>query len=225
MQYSYFTVFANNFVTIRTHFRCIFILLSHCILELEIVIYLLLHFYWPFNFLNIYINMDSYCFHYPMELQSLKIELPTDAQLILAQSHFVKTVEDVSECLVNCVPNIKYGVAFCEASGPCLVRHAGNDSTLELLATDYAFKLSAGHSLIILLKDAFPINILPRLKDVPEIVSIYCATANPIEVIFVETEQGRAVLGVADGFRSKGVEADTDIEDRKQFFRKIGYKI
>ena len=160
-----------------------------------------------------------------MELQSLKIELPTDAQLILGQSHFVKTVEDVSECLVNCVPNIKYGIAFCEASGPCLVRHAGNDSTLELLATDYAFKLSAGHSLIILLKDAFPINILPRLKDVPEIVSIYCATANPIEVIFVETEQGRAVLGVADGFRSKGVEADTDIEDRKQFLRKIGYKI
>ena len=115
--------------------------------------------------------------------------------------------------------------SFCEASGPCLVRHAGNDSTLELLATDYAFKLSAGHSLIILLKDAFPINILPRLKDVPEIVSIYCATANPIEVIFVETEQGRAILGVADGFRSKGVEADTDIEDRKQFLRKIGYKI
>jgi uncharacterized protein len=160
-----------------------------------------------------------------MDLQSLKIELPTDAQLILAQSHFVKTVEDVSECLVNCVPNIKYGIAFCEASGPCLVRHAGNDSTLELLATDYAFKLSAGHSLIILLKDAFPINILPRLKDVPEIVSIYCATANPIEVIFIETEQGRAILGVADGFRSKGVEADTDIEDRKQFLRKIGYKI
>ena len=160
-----------------------------------------------------------------MELQSLKIELPPDAQLILAQSHFVKTVEDVSECLVNCVPNIKYGIAFCEASGPCLVRHAGNDSTLELLATDYAFKLSAGHSLIILLKDAFPINILPRLKDVPEIVSIYCATANPIEVIFVETEQGRAILGVADGFRSKGVEADSDIEDRKQFLGKIGYKI
>jgi uncharacterized protein len=160
-----------------------------------------------------------------MELQSLRIELPPDAQLILAQSHFVKTVEDVSECLVNCVPNIKYGIAFCEASGPCLVRHAGNDSTLELLATDYAFKLSAGHSLIILLKDAFPINILPRLKDVAEIVSIYCATANPIEVIFVETEQGRAILGVADGFRSKGVEADTDIEDRKQFLRKIGYKI
>jgi adenosine/AMP kinase len=160
-----------------------------------------------------------------MELQSLKIELPADTQIILAQSHFIKTVEDVSECLVNCVPTIKYGVAFSEASGPCLVRHSGNDSSLELLATDYAFKLSAGHSLIILIKEAFPINILPRLKDVPEIVSIYCATANPIEIILVETEHGRAIVGIADGYRPKGVEADTDIEDRKQFLRKIGYKM
>jgi uncharacterized protein len=160
-----------------------------------------------------------------MELQSLKIELPADTQIILAQSHFIKTVEDVSECLVNCVPNIKYGVAFCEASGPCLVRHSGNDSSLELLATDYAFKLSAGHSLIILIKEAFPINVLPRLKDVPEIVNIYCATANPIEIILVEAEHGRAIVGVADGYRPKGVEADTDIEDRKQFLRKIGYKM
>jgi uncharacterized protein len=160
-----------------------------------------------------------------MELQSLKIELPAHTQIILAQSHFIKTVEDVSECLVNCVPNIKYGVAFCEASGPCLVRHSGNDSSLELLATDYAFKLSAGHSLIILIKEAFPINILPRLKDVPEIVNIHCATANPIEIILAETEHGRAIVGVADGYRSKGVEADTDIEDRKQFLRNIGYKM
>jgi uncharacterized protein len=160
-----------------------------------------------------------------MELQSLKIELPADTQIILAQSHFIKTVEDVSECLVNCVPTIKYGVAFSEASGPCLVRHSGNDSSLELLATDYAFKLSAGHSLIILIKEAFPINILPRLKDVPEIVSIYCATANPIEIILVGTEHGRAIVGIADGYRPKGVEADTDIEDRKQFLRKIGYKM
>ena len=159
-----------------------------------------------------------------MELQSLKIEVPADVQIVLAQSHFIKTVEDVSECLVNCVPNIKYGIAFCEASGPCLVRHAGNDSSLELLATDYAFKISAGHSLVILIKNAYPINILPRLKDVPEIVNIYCATVNPIEVIFVETEQGTAILGVVDGFKSKGVEAETDIEERKQFLRKIGYK-
>ena len=119
----------------------------------------------------------------------------------------------------------KYGIAFCEASGPCLVRHAGNDKNLELLATDYAFKISSGHSLFILIKDAFPINILPRLKDVPEIANIYCATANPIEVIFVETEQGTAILGVVDGFKSKGVEGETDIEERKQFLRKIGYKM
>ena len=143
---------------------------------------------------------------------------------MVAQSHFIKTVEDVSECLVNCIPNIKYGIAFCEASGPCLVRHSGNDRNLDLLAADYAFKLSAGHSLFILIREAFPINILPRLKDVPEIANIYCATANPIEVIFVETEQGTAILGVVDGFKSKGVEGETDIEERKQFLRKIGYK-
>jgi adenosine/AMP kinase len=160
-----------------------------------------------------------------MELQALKIEPPTDTQIILAQSHFIKTVEDVSECLVNCVPNIKYGIAFCEASGLCLVRHAGNDSSLELLATDYAFKLSAGHSLIILIREAFPINVLPRLKDVPEIANVYCATANPIEVILVGTEQGRAILGIVDGFKSKGVEGETDIEERKQLLRKIGYKM
>ena len=160
-----------------------------------------------------------------VELQSSKIELPADIQIILAQSHFIKTVEDVSECLVNCVPNIKFGIAFCESSGPCLVRHAGNDSNLELLATDYAYKLSAGHSLIILVKEAYPINILPRLKEVPEIVNIYCATANPIEVIFIETEQGRAILGVVDGFKPKGIETEENIEERKQFLRKIGYKM
>jgi uncharacterized protein len=160
-----------------------------------------------------------------MEIQSLRIELPSDTQIMVAQSHFIKTVEDVSECLVNCVPNIKYGIAFCEASGPCLVRHSGNDRNLDLLAADYAFKLSAGHSLIILIREAFPINILPRLRDVSEIVNVYCATANPIEIIFVETEQGRAILGVVDGFKSKGIESETDIEERKQFLRKIGYKM
>jgi uncharacterized protein len=159
-----------------------------------------------------------------MELQFSKIELPKDVQIILAQSHFIKTVEDVSECLVNCVPNIKFGIAFCESSGPCLVRHAGNDSNLELLATDYAYKLSVGHSLMILIKEAYPINILPRLKEVPEVVNIYCATANPIEVIFIETEQGRAIVGVVDGFKSKGIETEGDVEERKQFLRKIGYK-
>lgn len=159
-----------------------------------------------------------------MEIKSLKIEPPTDVQLLLAQSHFIKTIEDVSECLINCVPGIKFGCGFCEASGPCLVRHAGNDEVLEKLATEYVYSISAGHSLVILLKDAFPINILPRLKDVPEIVNIYCATSNPVEIIFVETEQGRAILGVADGFKPKGIETDNDIDERKKFLRKIGYK-
>lgn len=160
-----------------------------------------------------------------MEIQSLRIELPPDIQIIVAQSHFIKTVEDVSECLVNCVPNIKYGIAFCEASGPCLVRHSGNDVNLVLLATDYAFRISSGHSLIILIKEAFPINILPRLRDVSEIVNIYCATANPVEIIFVETQLGRAILGVVDGFKSKGIESEKEIEERKRFLRKIGYKM
>jgi uncharacterized protein len=145
-----------------------------------------------------------------MEIQSLRIESPPDTQIIVAQSHFIKTVEDVSECLVNCVPNI---------------RHSGNDGNLDLLATDYAFRISSGHSLIILIKEAFPINILPRLREVSEIVNIYCATANPIEIIFVETEQGRAILGIVDGFKSKGIESEKEIEERKWFLRKIGYKM
>lgn len=160
-----------------------------------------------------------------MEIQSLKIELPNDVQIILGQSHFIKTVEDVSECLVNCVPNIKFGIGFCEASGPCLIRHAGNDTDLDMLATNYAYKLSAGHSIVILIKDAYPINVLPRLKEVSEIVNIYCATANPIEVIFIETEQGRAILGVVDGFKPKGIETEKDVEERKRLLRNIGYKM
>jgi adenosine/AMP kinase len=159
-----------------------------------------------------------------MEMQILKITPPSDVQIILGQSHFIKTVEDVSECLVSCVPNIKFGIGFCEASGPCLVRHAANDTTLDLLATDYAYKLSAGHCIDILIRDAYPINVLTRLKDVPELVNIYCATANPIEVIFIETEQGRAILGFVDGFKPKGIETESDVQDRKHFLRTIGYK-
>lgn len=160
-----------------------------------------------------------------MEIQILKIVLPPDVQIILGQSHFIKTVEDVSECLVNCVPNIKFGIGFCEASGPCLVRHAGNDTDLDVLATDYAYKLSAGHCIVILIRDAYPINVLTRLKEVSELVNIYCATANPIEVIFIQTEQGRAILGVVDGFKARGVETEKDVEERKHFLRKIGYKM
>ena len=159
-----------------------------------------------------------------MEIKSLKIEPPTDVQFILAQSHFIKTVEDVSECLINCVPGIKFGCGFCEASGPCLVRRAGNDGFLEKLATEYAYSISAGHSLVILLKDAFPINVLTRLKEVPEIVTVYCATANPVDILFIDTLQGRAIVGIVDGFKPKGIETTNDINERKKFLRNIGYK-
>ncbi len=159
-----------------------------------------------------------------MDIKSIKIEPPRDVQFILAQSHFIKTVEDVSECLINCVPYIKFGCGFCEASGQCLVRYQGNDEDLKKMAIDYSHTISAGHSLVILLKDAFPVNILPRLKEVPEIVGIYCATNNPVEIILAETEQGRAILGVVDGFKPKGIESESDILDRKQFLRNIGYK-
>ncbi|MGZ5486623.1 MAG: adenosine-specific kinase, partial [Nitrososphaeraceae archaeon] len=138
--------------------------------------------------------------------------------------HFIKTVEDVYECLMNCVPNIKFGIAFCEASGQCLVRYDGNDEELKKEATRYAFSLSAGHSLIILIKNAFPINVLSMLRSVPELVNIYCATANPIEILYVETDQGRAIIGIVDGYKPKGIEDEDNIIERKNFLRKIGYK-
>jgi hypothetical protein len=159
-----------------------------------------------------------------LELKALKIE-PKDYQVILGQAHFIKSVEDLHEALVNSVPGIKFGLAFCESSGPCLVRHSGTSPDLENLASDYAFKLSCGHCFIILIKDAYPINILPRIKDVPEVVNIFAATANPLSVIVGEDEQGRGILGVIDGLRSKGIEAEVDIKDRKEFLRKIGYKM
>lgn len=160
-----------------------------------------------------------------MELLSIKVEPPEDSQLILAQSHFIKTVEDVHECMVNSVPSIEFGISFCEASGPCLIRHQGNDDDLEKLATEYAQSIAAGHSLLIVMRNAYPINVLPRLRDVPELVNIYCATANPIEVIIAETGQGRAILGVVDGYTPKGTEGQNEREDRKNFLRKIGYKM
>lgn len=160
-----------------------------------------------------------------MEATSYKIDLPAETQIILAQSHFIKTVEDVHECLVNCVPDIRFGIGFCEASGPCLVRHSGNDTELESLAIKYANEIGCGHILVLVMNKAYPINILPRLKDVPEIANIYCATANPLEVIIMETEQGRGILGVVDGFKPKGIEQEQDSIDRRQFLRKIGYKL
>ncbi|MGD1838560.1 MAG: adenosine-specific kinase [Nitrososphaeraceae archaeon] len=159
-----------------------------------------------------------------MKINKIEIKPSQDIQIIIAQSHFIKTVEDVYECLMNCVPNIEFGLAFCEASGPCLVRYDGNNEDLKKLATEYAYSLSVGHSLIILIKNAFPINILSSLRSVPEIVNIYCATANPIEILFVETDQGRGIIGIVDGYKSKGIEDTNHIKERKKFLRNIGYK-
>jgi hypothetical protein len=160
-----------------------------------------------------------------MELKTVKIDKPAEVNLILGQSHFIKTVEDIHEVLVTAVPGIKFGLAFCESSGPALVRWSGTDDDLIELAKRNAFELGAGHCFIIFLRDCFPINVLNAVKGVPEVCRIFCATANPVEVILAETEQGRGILGVIDGIRSKGVEGEQEIKERKEFLRKIGYKL
>ena len=159
-----------------------------------------------------------------VKLESIKIAIPEDTNLILGQSHFIKTVEDLYEALIEASVGVKFGLAFCEASGPCLVRHSGNDPELEKIAADMAFKIGAGHTFIIYLKYAFPVNVLKRVQAVTEIVSIFCATANPVEAIVAESNQGRGILGVIDGFSPKGIESDDDIVKRKEFLRNIGYK-
>lgn len=159
-----------------------------------------------------------------MDIKMIKIQRPDDTNIILGQSHFIKTVEDLYEALVNTVPNIKFGIGFCESSGPCLVRTDGNDPELVNLAAQNAFTMSCGHSFIIIIRNAYPINVLKAIKDVYEICNIYCATANPVEVLIAETEMGRGILGVIDGKKSKGVETEKDKQDRKSFLRKIGYK-
>lgn len=160
-----------------------------------------------------------------MKFESVKIDTPNNCNIIIGTAHFIKTVEDIYEALVNTVPNIKFGIGFCEASGPCLVRSEGNDEELKKLAENNAFRLGSGHSFIIFLRNAYPINILSRLKQVPEICTIHAATANNLEVIVVETEQGKGILGVVDGSKTKGVETEKDVIARKQFLRKIGYKL
>jgi len=159
------------------------------------------------------------------EFTSVKIEVPKDCNVILGMAHFIKTIEDLYEALVNAVPNIKFGIGFCESSGPCLVRSEGNDEELKQLAKKTAFSLSAGHSFVIFIKNAYPINVLDKIKQVPEVCTIHAATANPLEVIIAETEQGRGIIGVIDGFKSKGVETENDVKARKEFLRKIGYKL
>ncbi len=161
-----------------------------------------------------------------MELQSLRIEKPDDVNVILGQSHFIKTVEDLHEALVTAVPGIRFGVAFCEASGPALVRWSGTDEAMTTLARDNAFRLGAGHSFFIFLGPGYyPVNVLRSVQSVPEVCRIFCATANPLEVIFVETAQGRAILGVVDGMRSQGVEGDAEIAERQALLRRFGYKM
>jgi len=160
-----------------------------------------------------------------MDLKLIKINKPEPINFILGQSHFIKTVEDIHETLVSSVPGIKFGLAFCEASGKCLVRWSGTDEAMIALAKENALALGAGHSFILFLGEGyFPINVLNAIKQVPEVCRIYCATANPTEVILAETEQGRGILGVVDGNRPVGVEDEEDIAWRKGFLRMIGYK-
>jgi hypothetical protein len=161
-----------------------------------------------------------------MNLTTVKIEKPENVNFILGQSHFIKTVEDLHETLVTAVPGIKFGLAFCEASGKCLVRWSGNDPDMVELAQKNALAISAGHSFIVFLAEGFyPVNVLNAVKGVPEVCRIFCATANPVDVIVAETETGRGILGVVDGFLPQGIEGEEDIAWRKGFLRMIGYKI
>jgi adenosine/AMP kinase len=160
-----------------------------------------------------------------MEFKSVKVEVPESCNVILGMAHFIKTVEDLYEALVNAVPGVKFGVGFCESSGPCLIRVEGNDEALKRMAAEKAFEIGCGHSFIVFMKGAYPLNVLDKVKHAPEVCTVFAATANPLEVIIVETEQGRGILGVVDGLKSKGVEKDEDIKARKEFLRKIGYKL
>lgn len=159
-----------------------------------------------------------------MEIKSVKLEIPEDANIILGQTHFIKTVEDVYEIMVTSVPGAKFGIAFCEASGPCLIRSEGNDEGLVQAAIRNCQALAAGHTFNLIMRDAYPINVLNSIKQCPEVCSIYCATANPVEVIVARSEQGCGIIGVIDGSSPKGVETAADKEKRREFLRKIGYK-
>ena len=156
---------------------------------------------------------------------SVTIHKPDPVNLILGQAHFIKTVEDLHEALVTAVPGIAFGLAFCESSGPCLVRWSGTDQELVELARNNAQAIGAGHSFLIFLRNCFPINVLPAIRQVPEVCGIYCATANPVEVILAETPHGRGIMGVVDGLSPKGIEQETDIAERKALLRQFGYKL
>jgi adenosine/AMP kinase len=159
-----------------------------------------------------------------VELESVRIEKDEDANVIIGTTHFIKSVEDIYEAIVCTNPSIRFGLAFCEASGPCLVRVEGNDDALKVCAKESALKVGAGHSFVVVIKGGFPVNILNALKSVPEVCTIHCATANPVEIIVAKTKQGRGIMGVVDGSPPKGVESPKDAECRREFLRKIGYK-
>jgi len=160
-----------------------------------------------------------------MELKSVTIDIPEGCNIILGQTHFIKTAEDLYEILVSGIPHGKFGIAFTEASGPCLIRSEGNAPELVDACIANLEKIGAGHVFLIIMKDAFPIQVLNSVKNCQEVCSVYCATANPVEIIIVSTELGKGILGVVDGFSPKGVESDQDKNDRKEFLRKIGYKL
>ena len=160
-----------------------------------------------------------------MELKTVKMEFPEEANIIIGQTHFIKTAEDLYEVMISAVPGIKFGLAFNEASGPCLVRAEGNDPELKALAIKNVKAIGAGHVFVVVLKDAFPINVLNAIKSCPEICSIFCATANEVDVVIAQTDLGRGLLGVIDGYSPKGVETDKDVQERKEFLRMIGYKL
>ncbi len=160
-----------------------------------------------------------------MDLKSIAITVPEGCNIILGQTHFIKTAEDLYEAIVTTVPQARFGVAFTEASGPCLIRTEGNDASLVQSCTRILQDIGAGHVFCVLLKDAYPINVLNPIKNCPEVCGIYCATANPVEVVVAQTGQGRGIMGVVDGFAPKGVESDNDRRSRKELLRKVGYKL
>lgn len=159
-----------------------------------------------------------------VKFSNVRLTIPADGNIIVGQSHFIKTVEDLSEIIATGVPRARFGIAFCEASGPCLIRVDGNDARLREVAAENAGAIGAGHTFVVMLEDAFPINVLNAVKHCPEVCHIFCATANPLEVIVAETDQGRGIVGVVDGLPPRGVETESDAAARKEFLRKIGYK-
>jgi adenosine/AMP kinase len=160
-----------------------------------------------------------------VELKTVKVEPPKECNVIVGMAHFIKTAEDLYEALVNAVPLVKFGLGFCESSGLCLVRTEGTDPELRRLSAEKAFEIGCGHSFIVIMRNVYPINVLDKVKAVPEVCTIFAATANPLEIIIAETEQGRGIIGVVDGYKSKGIESAENVRERREFVRKIGYKL